>query len=328
MTPEDIAKVAHDANRAYCETIGDFTQPSWDDAPQWQKESARMGVDLHLSGDFPPEASHLAWMTNKFDEGWRWGMEKDSEKKEHPCLVPFDQLPREQQAKDYLFQGIVHALRGFLCLVLCLSFMSCATTGLGGTSSSTKRLEQRDPPMTDPTTGQVVQGAAVIWETEDKWKAGEKVEGQSDMNMGIDPDNSWYINVGQSGRADSTQRALSLENSIATYATLGGQIGAIVAKAVIEGLGINAQTKQLGMQLDAQTQQQIIPLIDERIGQAQSNTQVNAQQIIPLVDQRIGEAMPMVNDRFQQLQTEISETRRDLRLLIEQLGGVQPTPTP
>jgi len=36
---------------------------------------------------------------------------KDTEKKEHPCIVPFDQLPREQQAKDYLFRGVVHAVR-------------------------------------------------------------------------------------------------------------------------------------------------------------------------------------------------------------------------
>lgn len=328
MTSEDIARVAHEANRAYCKTLGDDSQPDWDDAPEWQRESARMGVDLHLSGDFHAEASHVSWMKQKLDDGWKYGPIKDPEKKEHPCLVPFDQLPPEQQAKDHLFRGIVHALRGFLCVLVCLSFMSCATTGLGGTSSSVKRLEQRDPPTTNPITGEVVQGASVIWETQDKWKAGEKVEGQSDMNMGIDPDNSWYINVGQSGRADSTQRALSLENAISTYATIGGQIAGTVAAAVIQGMGINAQTEQLGMQLDAETRQQLIPLIDAQISKAQDNVQVNTQQIIPLVDQRIGEFMPMVNEQFQQLRADITATRQELNRLLEQLGGLQPAPTP
>jgi hypothetical protein len=104
---EAIARVAHETNRAYCQSLGDHSQPAWQDAPGWQKESARMGVDLHLSGDFGPEASHVAWMQQKLDEGWSYGPVKDPEKKEHPCMVPFADLPREQQAKDYIFRAVV-----------------------------------------------------------------------------------------------------------------------------------------------------------------------------------------------------------------------------
>jgi hypothetical protein len=38
------ARAAHEANRAYCGALGDWSQPSWDAAPQWQKDSARNGV--------------------------------------------------------------------------------------------------------------------------------------------------------------------------------------------------------------------------------------------------------------------------------------------
>lgn len=106
-----IARVCHEVNRAYCESMGDTSQPIWEDAPQWQRESARMGVDLHLMGEFGPEASHISWMQHKLDDGWVYGPVKDPVKKEHPCLVPFDQLPREQQAKDFIFRAVVHALR-------------------------------------------------------------------------------------------------------------------------------------------------------------------------------------------------------------------------
>lgn len=109
-----IAAVCHEANRAYCRTLGDFSQPPWDEAPAWQQESALAGVQLHVSGDHGPEASHCAWSWQKIADGWSWGPEKDPERKLHPCLVEFDALPVEQQAKDRLFMGVVHSLRHLL----------------------------------------------------------------------------------------------------------------------------------------------------------------------------------------------------------------------
>jgi len=112
MNVEKIAKIAHEINKAYCEALGDFSQASWENAPEWQRESARMGVDLHMSGDFGPEASHISWMKQKVETGWVYGEFKDVVDKTHPCIVPFDQLPVEQQAKDYIFRAVVHALKG------------------------------------------------------------------------------------------------------------------------------------------------------------------------------------------------------------------------
>lgn len=106
-----IARVAHEVNRAYCEALGDHSQPAWEDAPMAQRVSARMGVDLHSMSDFGPEASHISWMNQKLEDGWVYGPVKDPVTKQHPCIVPFSELPREQQAKDYLFRGVVRALR-------------------------------------------------------------------------------------------------------------------------------------------------------------------------------------------------------------------------
>lgn len=111
MNSEDIARVAHEVNRAYCVALGDHSQPAWEDAPQWQLESAMRGVELHLTRpDAGAQASHESWMAQKAADGWVYGPEKRPEVKEHPCMVPFDQLPREQQAKDYIFRAVVHAL--------------------------------------------------------------------------------------------------------------------------------------------------------------------------------------------------------------------------
>lgn len=105
-----VAKICHEANRALCSALGDNSQPAWEDAPEWQKASARKGVEFHVMNNAPASASHESWLKEKEETGWKYGPVKDAEKKEHPCFVPYDQLPKEQQFKDHLFRGIVHAM--------------------------------------------------------------------------------------------------------------------------------------------------------------------------------------------------------------------------
>ena len=110
-----IAKVAHEINKVYCEAHGDKSQLSWEDAPQWQKDSAYNGVIYHINTDNPsPSASHKNWLAEKEKEGWVYGEIKDVEKKEHPCFLPYDELPVEQKVKDYLFGAICKQLKNFL----------------------------------------------------------------------------------------------------------------------------------------------------------------------------------------------------------------------
>ena len=111
MRTADIAKVCHAANHAYCAAIGDHSQVPWDDAPEWQRESAWKGVVFgRANPDAPASSSHDEWMAEKLAAGWILGTKKDAELKTHPCLVPFDKLPVTQQRKDHLFSAIVRAL--------------------------------------------------------------------------------------------------------------------------------------------------------------------------------------------------------------------------
>ena len=111
LSIEEIAKVCHEANRGYCKALGDDSQLPWDEAPQWAKTSAINGVRFHLDNpNAGPSGSHENWLKEKEKEGWKYGELKDPEKKEHPCFVPYDQLPKEQQAKDYIFTALVKSL--------------------------------------------------------------------------------------------------------------------------------------------------------------------------------------------------------------------------
>lgn len=78
----------HEANRAYCESIGDTSQLAWEQAPDWQKDSARAGVRAVLSGEAKtPEEQHQSWMRMKLDDGWTFGEHKDADRKTHPCRL-------------------------------------------------------------------------------------------------------------------------------------------------------------------------------------------------------------------------------------------------
>lgn len=115
MKLDNIAQVAHEINKAFCASVGDLSQPEWSEAPDWQKESAIKGVQFHLDNpNASPSASHDSWLKQKEQEGWKYGEVKDAEKKEHPCFVPYDQLPVEQQSKDFLFKQVIHSLKPFL----------------------------------------------------------------------------------------------------------------------------------------------------------------------------------------------------------------------
>lgn len=112
MKVEEIAEVAHNVNKAYCESIGDDSQPTWEDAPQWQKTSSINGVKFHLENpSASPSASHDSWLEEKTKDGWKWGEIKDADKKEHPCFMPYNLLPTEQKSKDYIFKQIVDSLK-------------------------------------------------------------------------------------------------------------------------------------------------------------------------------------------------------------------------
>lgn len=106
-----IAMVAHEVNRAYCQSLGDASQPAWAAAPEWQQKSALAGVEMHLANpEATPEQSHESWLAQKLADGWKVGPVKDADLKEHPCCVSYAELPAEQKAKDYIFRGVVHAL--------------------------------------------------------------------------------------------------------------------------------------------------------------------------------------------------------------------------
>ena len=116
MKIDDIAKVAHQVNKAYCESLNDMSQKDWSSCDQWQRDSAIKGVEYFLKFglETTQEAMHDSWMQEKIEHGWVYGPVKNTLAKTHPCLVPYSDLPNFQQTKDHIFLAVVKTLAGYL----------------------------------------------------------------------------------------------------------------------------------------------------------------------------------------------------------------------
>lgn len=112
VTAEDIARVVHAANRELQIVQGDpVPSPPWEEAPDYQAREATAGVrEVMRNPELTAEQSHQLWMDRMQADGWTYGEVKDPDRKTHPTMLPFGELPAEQQLKDRLFIAIVRAL--------------------------------------------------------------------------------------------------------------------------------------------------------------------------------------------------------------------------
>lgn len=108
------AHAAHEANRAYCNATGDPSQPPWDQAPEWQRTSSVNGVSGVIVDGNGPKESHESWLAEKQASGWVYGVAKDPDKKTHPCMVPYGDLPDAQKRKDHIYVTVVKAVASAL----------------------------------------------------------------------------------------------------------------------------------------------------------------------------------------------------------------------
>jgi ryanodine receptor 2 len=56
--------------------------------------------DLNDLVDFLAKNTHETWANERIIEGWTYGHKRDDRKKEHPCLVPYENLPESEKEHD------------------------------------------------------------------------------------------------------------------------------------------------------------------------------------------------------------------------------------
>lgn len=99
LDDEDLARICHEAHLALRIGLNDSADDMHFDAlPQERKDLVIDEVRRFREGQ-SLETVHAAWVNWMLERGWRWGIYRNREEKIHPNLVPYDQLPVEEQAK-------------------------------------------------------------------------------------------------------------------------------------------------------------------------------------------------------------------------------------
>lgn len=44
--------------------------------------------------------THEVWAASRIREGWTLGPRRSDERREHPCLIPYEELPEEEKEYD------------------------------------------------------------------------------------------------------------------------------------------------------------------------------------------------------------------------------------
>lgn len=110
MTPEEIARVAHATNVAYCEVRGLDRKEAWDDTdPQIRQGTTAAVRQTLMKPDISPDESHAAWMKDRAEAGWVYDKEYSVVRRTHPNMRPYHYLSVEEKTKDALFLAIVRA---------------------------------------------------------------------------------------------------------------------------------------------------------------------------------------------------------------------------
>lgn len=106
-----IAKVCHEANRAFRSVMGQSEGPDWGQCSDEQRHTTMAGVEYLLSTPIASPADlHHNWVEDMTAKGWTHGSVKDVDKKTHPCLLPYHELPPYERYKDKMFAAIVRSL--------------------------------------------------------------------------------------------------------------------------------------------------------------------------------------------------------------------------
>ena len=114
---ERVAEACHEALSQISISMGQEAYPRWEDTSEWMKQPVKDTIiDLIADPTLSPADVHNSWAKSKIRDGWVWGPEKSVEKKTHPCLVSYNELPQGERYKDVMFRmtATIHlSLHGF-----------------------------------------------------------------------------------------------------------------------------------------------------------------------------------------------------------------------
>lgn len=106
MTSSKIAECIHGATRVLGRPNGDIIL-AWNDLPDIDRNLAIKAVDeLMINPQSKTyEELHDLWWELKIQDGWVFGEFHSHELKTHPCMIPYQDLPKSELIKDEIWSA-------------------------------------------------------------------------------------------------------------------------------------------------------------------------------------------------------------------------------
>jgi len=60
----------------------------------------KLSAELQKLTELLARNTHEVWAAQRFAEGWQYGTTRNDERKEHPCLVAYEDLPENEKEYD------------------------------------------------------------------------------------------------------------------------------------------------------------------------------------------------------------------------------------
>jgi len=60
----------------------------------------KLSSDLLELTELLAKNTHDIWAVQRIAEGWKYGTTRNDKRKEHPCLVPYEDLPESEKEYD------------------------------------------------------------------------------------------------------------------------------------------------------------------------------------------------------------------------------------
>ncbi len=68
--------------------------------------------------------AHDVWASQRLEHGWKWGPSRCDIKREHPCLIPYDNLPESE--KEYDRKTALETIRAVIVIGYQITFIGTA----------------------------------------------------------------------------------------------------------------------------------------------------------------------------------------------------------
>lgn len=63
-------------------------------------DDVQLDAELNALIEVLAENVHDQWAAGRINEGWQYGPERNDKTKQHPCLVPYNELPESEKEYD------------------------------------------------------------------------------------------------------------------------------------------------------------------------------------------------------------------------------------